>query len=344
MKRDRPWSIVGRLRREFAIVAAGGAVVLAIFLFDDFGLAEARTRARYGGLGILHEVIDHVLFPIAVLLAPLALAAGVLIERSLAPLRDAAERARAATGRERGFRVAADEFPAEAQPFGRAVNELLERIDAAAQRQERFAADIAHELKTPLSVAMLELHQIGTIEAERISADLAALNRLIEQLLTLAQVDALVAAPRLSQSFAPEDAALDAIHQTAAAAAHQGVRIALQITDAPLLLGHREAVSAAIRNLIENAVRVTPEGGEIVVDCGPGPTICVIDGGKGIEPDRFATLCDRYRRGDHASRDGAGLGLSIVAQIMAMHGGRVASDAEKRAISLQFPSDTVAVD
>jgi two-component system, OmpR family, sensor kinase len=337
-----PPSIIGRLRHGFAWIAAIGAVILAAFLIADFELMKAETRAAYGVIGIVHEVVYHVVFPIVVLLAPLAVATGWLISRSLSPLTEAAERIHQAAGQDRGFRVETGNLPVEALPFADAVNQLLARLDDAARRQEGFAADVAHELKTPLSVVMLELQHLGTVEARRIFNDLAAMNRLIEQLLILAQLDAYAAAPQPFRMLDLRDVALDAIKLTALDAARRGVKLALQHHDPQPVSGRREALAAAIRNLIENAIRVTPDGGEVVVTCGPGPHLRVSDGGQGIDASALAQLCDRFNRGDHASPGGAGLGLSIVARVMEVHRGAIGTDKAASTLVLTFPENSFA--
>jgi len=333
----QPPSIIGRLRHGFAWIAVFGGGVLAAFLIADFEFMNAETRAAFGGMGIFHEVVDHVVFPIVVLLAPLAIATRWLISRALKPLTDAAEQIHQAAGQDRGFRVKTGNFPIEALPFADAVNQLLARRDDAARRQEGFAADVAHELKTPLSVVMLELQHLGTVEARRMLNDLAAMNRLIEQLLILAQLDAYAAAPQPFSTLNLSDVALDAINQMALDAARRGVTLALQLNNPRPVSGRREALAAAIRNLIENAIRVTPDGGEVVVTCGPGPKLRVSDGGQGIDPSALAELCDRFRRGDHASTGGAGLGLSIVARVMEVHRGAIGTDKTAAAFVLSFP-------
>ena len=177
MARER--SIIDELRTGFAWMAVAGSIILAVFLVVDFELLRTDIRETYGHIGIAHEVIDHVIFPIIVLLVPLAVATRWLIGRALEPLHEAAERIHQATGRERGFRVTLADFPTEALSFADAVNALLSRLDDAARRQEGFAADVAHELKTPLAVAMLELGRLKSAEADRVIDDLAAMNRLI---------------------------------------------------------------------------------------------------------------------------------------------------------------------
>lgn len=329
-------SIIDELRTGFAWMAAAGSVVLAAFLIVDFELIRKDIRESYGHIGLVHEVIDHVVFPIIVLLAPLAIATRWLIGRALKPLHDAADLIHQATGRERGFRVRLADFPVEAMPFAEAVNDLLSRLDDAARRQEGFAADVAHELKTPLAVAMLELERLKTADTDRVNADLAGMNRLVEQLLVLAQLDAYAAAPQPFRPIDLADPALDAIKLCAVDAALKGVALAYRDEGGPSVMGRVEAVTAALRNLVENAVRVTATGKEVIIVRGPGPKIRVVDGGPGIEPDRLLALSDRFRRGEHASFGGAGLGLSIVARIMEVHGGTMRSHPAEPSIELDF--------
>lgn len=329
-------SIIAELRTGFAWMAAFGSIVLATFLIVDFELIRSEVRDTYGGIGIVHEVIDHVVFPLVVVLAPLAFATSWLIRRSLTPLHDAAETLHQATGRERGFRVALDDLPDEALPFAEAVNALLARLDDAAQRQEGFAADVAHELKTPLAVVMLELERLASPGADRIIADLSAMNRLVEQLLVLAQLDAYAAAPQPFRQIDLREPALEAIKLAAVDATGRGVRLAYRDEGGTLVAGRVEAITAALRNLLENAVRATPAGGEVTIISGPGPRARVVDGGSGIDAVKLLALSDRFRRGDHASKGGAGLGLSIVARIMDVHGGAMVTHPEEPSIELDF--------
>jgi signal transduction histidine kinase len=104
----------------------------------------------------------------------------------------------------------------------------------------------------------------------------------------------------------------------------------------PVVNGHREALAAALRNLVENAIRATPEGGSVIVAAGPGATLRVRDEGEGLSPERLAILVQRHSRADHASRTGAGLGLAIADRIMAAAGGRLSTDRERRELILDF--------
>lgn len=331
-------SIVDELRGGFTWMAVFGSAVLAIFLVVDFELLREDIRRDYGHIGIVHEIIDHVIFPIVVLLAPLTLATSWLIHRSLAPLQQAAEFIHQATGRERGFRVELADLPAEALPFAGAVNALLARLDDAAQRQEGFAADVAHELKTPLAVVMLELERQEGPRLNRIIADLSGMNRLIEQLLILAQLDAYAAAPQPFCSIDLRDPALESIKLAAVDATRRKVRLAYRDDGGTTVAGRTEAIAAALRNLLENAIRVTPAGGEVTIVSGPGAKVRVVDGGPGIDAQTLERLSDRFLRGQHSSTHGAGLGLSIVRRIVEVHGGVLSTHPDEPSIELDFRS------
>jgi signal transduction histidine kinase len=229
-------------------------------------------------------------------------------------------------------------MPEEALPFTGAVNDLLERLDEAARRQEAFAADVAHELRTPLALLSLELDRLDQVDAPRLKGDVAAMRRLIDQLMLLAQIDAAASAQIAPEQVRLVEIAREVVSLLAPAILSAGKMIALDIEDETVIVrGRKEAIATALRNLIENAVRVTPAGGMIQVFVGPGATTGVRDEGPGLDQERLRDLVRRHRRADHASKDGAGLGLAIVDQIMAAHDGLLVSDPDRRELMLRFP-------
>src|SRR3546814_18689744 len=99
-------------------------------------------------------------------MVPMFFAARWVIRTSLAPLGAAAAQMDSVVGTDRGFRVNLGDFPLETQPFARALNDLLARLDEVAEQRETFAANVAHELRTPLAILMIELDRLGSRSGE----------------------------------------------------------------------------------------------------------------------------------------------------------------------------------
>ncbi|WP_165323202.1 sensor histidine kinase [Rhizorhabdus phycosphaerae] len=330
-------SVIRRLGLGLSLIGAGGTVLLMFGVLLEYGLSF-RDLGPGPALDLaIEEMTEHVGLPVLVLVLPLAFASLWVIRRAFAPLGDAAQEIESAQGTERGIRIDTGRFPAEALPFAQAVNRLLGRLDDAAARHEAFAADVAHELRTPLAVLSLELDRIDHPDVPRLKRDLAAMRRLIDQLMLLAQVDSGAVAAQPPRAVILPEIAEEVVALMAAQAIDAGRNIAIETVGVPPVVhGHREAIAAALRNLVENAIRATPEGAAVTVTAGPGATLRVRDEGEGLSPERLAVLVQRHSRADHASRTGAGLGLAIADRIMAAAGGRLSTDQGRRELILDF--------
>lgn len=330
-------SIQGRLTRSLALVALVGAVMLLLLIGVEYRLSLTELTDLAALDFILQELTEHVVAPMLVLAIPMALAGRWAIRRAVRPLELAASQIDAAQGNARGVRVDVESLPLEAQPFAHAVNALLARVDNAAALHEAFAADIAHELRTPLTLLSLELDQLEGEAAVQLRLDVAAMRRLIDQLMLLAQIEAEQAAHMPPVPVDLRELAEDVAAQMAPAALAEGRTLELRGEGSGTILARREAIAAALRNLVENALRVTPKDGAVVILADQPGELAVRDGGEGLSPERLDVLVQRLRRADHASSNGAGLGLAIVARIMAAHGGRLVTHPEKRELRLVFP-------
>jgi signal transduction histidine kinase len=331
-------SVSRRLARGLGLVGFIGTLLLLVAVVFFYSLTFADLTAKDALMRATRETLEHVVLPVIVLMGPVAFVGMRVIRQAFGPLEEAACAIEAARGHERGFRIDTSHLPAEALPFADAVNELLGRLDDAAMRQEAFAADVAHELRTPLAVLSLELDRLDHADAARLKGDVAAMRRLIDQLMLLAQIDAATAAQLAQEPVSLTDLAGDVVSYLAPTIIAGGKTISLDAGEkVSTVLGRREAIGAALRNLIENAVRATPAGGTVKVRVGPGAVIGVRDEGPGLSPERLRDLVRRHRRADHASKDGAGLGLAIVDRIMTAHGGTLATDPAGRELSLRFP-------
>ena len=339
MKR-RP-SVFKRLVLGLSFVGLVGTMLLLVTVVIEYQFTFASLSTPEAFAAALREMLEHVAMPVLVLLVPMALAGLWVIRKAFLPLRLAAERIEAAEEGSRSFRIDTTEMPDEAMPFTNAVNKLLHRLDRSAAQHEAFAADVAHELRTPLAALSLELDQIDHADATRLKSDVSSMKRLIDQLMLLAQMDAEDATHLRVERVVLSEVCADVISLLAPAIIRSGRTIALDGEDLRVsVLGRREALAAALRNLVENGNRVTPVGGTILIRVTSDACIHVRDGGEGLTRMRLNELIKRNRRSDNANPDGAGLGLAIVARIMAAHGGELTSDPYARELTLRFPKNS----
>lgn len=289
------------------------------------------------------EVAMNALYPH---LASWAVLVGLLlvgVRQALTPLRQLAEQVRQRSP-DHLVPVRIEAAPAEIVPVAGAVNGLLQRVEAALERERRFTADAAHELRTPLAALKIQaqvarLADSGSDEAARQAALLNVIRgtdrlaHLVEQLLTLARVDA-HAPGQAGNAFATESADLAALaREVVAGAAGQGAQAQRRgVTLAAVLppgtatvAGQADLLAVLLRNLVDNALRYTPAGGRVEVRIGREPfgwRLTVADDGPGIPVAERARVLERFVRlaEDAGGGEGSGLGLSIVARIAQLHG------------------------
>ena len=243
-------------------------------------------------------------------------------------------------------------MPGELQPFIQSINSLLERLSASLDRERRFLADAAHELRTPL--AALSTYAELAVRSDTPQARGEAVDklrdvatrttRLAEQLLDQARTEAQsegraepVALDRLSEMIVRDSEAL---------AKRKNQRISLD-THAAMVNGNVDALGVLLRNLLDNALRYTPEGGRVAVSCGPlpdgGAQLSVADNGLGIAPPERERVFDRFYRKAGTIERGSGIGLSLVAQIAAKHHAKIewgpGVDGRGVGITIAFPAN-----
>ena len=227
--------------------------------------------------------------------------------------------------------------PEEVQPLVDSLNGLLGRLGTALTQQRQFIADAAHELRTPLTALRLQLQLAERARDEaarqRAHADLRdGIDRavhVVEQLLTLARADPEAG----SAARGPVDLmelAQAVSHEYEAPASHRGVKVELEMRDAPLVVhGDRGSLRTLLSNLLDNALRYGRSGSEgesIFLRLrreGPAAVLEVEDRGPGIAAAERERVFDRFYRGERAGEGGTGLGLAIVRQIAQAHGGGV---------------------
>jgi two-component system, OmpR family, sensor kinase len=330
-------SINRRLAVGLSVTAVLGTSLLLFAVFAEYRLGISDLAGTDAFRFAWAEVADHVGMPVLLLIVPAILTVRIVIERSYRLLENSA-RVIAETPATRGLQIDDRAMPVEVLPFVGAINDLLKRLDHAAKEHENFAADVAHQIRTPLAIMALNLDHGGTPDVGVLRAEVASMSRLVEQLLLLTQVNAQAAAPAPLQFHPLNDLVIDATSRFAPLAVAASRKVAFEETAADIAVAcHKEAVASALRNLLDNALRITPEAGTIVVGCGPGKRIYVRDEGPGLPPDELEKIITRKVRTDSTQGKGAGLGLAIVTRIMAAHGGQLQTHPEKRELALVFP-------
>ncbi|MBS0295121.1 MAG: HAMP domain-containing histidine kinase [Proteobacteria bacterium] len=246
-----------------------------------------------------------------------------IVRRALKPVLEASQQAGSLGPDTLSVRLSSEGMPSEIEPLVRAVNAALDRIEQGYMRQRAFTADVAHELRTPLSILRMRVEDLSDADAARpLLADIDAMTRVVGQLLEMAELETVVLDP-------DQRADLHALGEEVAAymapfALSQRKHVALTGTGAPVWVqGDKPRLFRALRNLIENAIAHTPVGGTVeLVVMAPGE-IRVLDEGPGVAPGERELMFRRRWRRDRSKGDGAGLGLSIVARIVEAHGGAV---------------------
>lgn len=272
------------------------------------------------------------LAPFLLLLPALGLLIWFTVGRGLRPLDAMAHAVEARTPAalhplpERGL-------PEEIQPLATALNDLLRRLDRALVAQRQFVADAAHELRTPLTALglQIQLAERAATPEERavafvtVKEGLARAAHLVRQLLTLARQEP-DAAQRPFAAVDLVDVSRQVIADHAPLATAKGIDLGLARADAASVDGDREGLRVLLANLVDNAIRYTPQQGRVdlsVYISDEGPIVEVADNGPGIPVEDRARVFDRFYRGESADIPGSGLGLAIVKNVADRHQARV---------------------
>ncbi len=278
---------------------------------------------------------DVLLVAVAAASSVLALAAALLVARSISR---AIDRLRSASARlaagELGAR-APESGPAELAELGSAFNEMAARLEDLFDVRRELVVWASHDLRTPLASmqAMLEALEDGIAEPERyltvMNEQVRLLGRLVDDLFELARIDAGALTLEL------REAALGGVVESClrgleAEAGRRRVRLEARFDGTvPPVLCAPEHVERILFNLVTNALRHTPSDGSVAVRVEPGGDavlVSVEDTGQGLAPEALRRMFDRFWRGDEArtsGRGGAGLGLAIARGLVEAQGGRI---------------------
>ena len=248
-------------------------------------------------------------------------------------------------------------LPAEVQPLVCALNDLLRRLRGALERERAFMADAAHELRTPLTALHLQLGMLAraSSESERaaamatLSAGVQRAIRLIEQMLSLARQQ-----PR-GVSRAPlrlDELAREVVAELVPLADLRHIDLGVAAAAPASVSADADALRTLLRNLIDNAVRYSGEGGRVDVAVAAadsaqgGARLTVSDDGPGIAAGERARVLDRFYRPAGSTQPGSGLGLAIVRTIAEAHGASVTlgegPGGRGLAVTVSFPGAAAA--
>lgn len=304
--------------------------------------ADDRFRARFGLVTV---------FVLACGVGASVFVATTVTRRGLRPLADMTRTVERIQPESLAERVGNNAWPLELQPLAAAFDAMLERLEESFARLSQFSGDLAHELRTPIANMLgeaqvaLSRERSGDEYRAVIESSIAECERLaaiVDSLLFLARADAAESHLHCENFDARRAMEKIASYYRMVAEEHEidiVVEGECEFAADPLLI-ERAAI-----NLLDNAVRHTPDGGRIVVTVSRADercTLAVRDTGTGISPAHLSRVFDRFYRADESrSSAGTGLGLALVKSIAEMHGGTAEIESVVGAgttVHIQFPA------
>lgn len=285
-------------------------------LWIQLALSERLAALRHDEQGDTFQWTVMIAAVLSVILLSLVLWRQV--RHVMAPIERVSKEARRIEPRGPWQRLSTQGLPSEISPLVSSFNQALDRLEQGFERQQRFLADAAHELKTPL--ALIRAHiELGTNDRAILLQDIDHMSRQIQQLLLLAEVSE----PHSYQlqSIVPADVVQDVITFLAPLATRHGVLLEAQSqgTGQLSISADRSALFVLLKNLMENAIYVAP-GGSTVQLMLTDEDITIRDHGPGIEKCHLPHLFERFWRVPGSREGGAGLGLAICREVAAAHG------------------------
>ena len=328
------------LKQNAGMVTVDGlrAAVVPLSLDQNLGFAVVAEPASVIEDGLRQLRRDFFAgVPLVLLLA--SLGGYFLAHKSLAPIASMNRQTQRISAESLSQRLDVNNPRDELGRLATTINDLLSRLESAFNEQQRFIADASHELRTPLAVLRGEtevaLAKQRTVDEYQESLSLIQeeaerLSRIVEDLFILARQPIDVPATLIRERVSLNDAVKDCARAAQVLATRKGVRLTTENNSSSIQLsGDKELITRMILNLLDNAVKYTPTGGEISLALtrqNGNAEIVVRDTGIGIPEVDRQRIFDRFYRVDKArsrALGGAGLGLSIVRWIVELHGGQI---------------------
>lgn len=303
MRGEKQWRILVRTRSDGSRVAVGQPTANRDEVAQDSAL---RT-----------------IVPLGILIPCLMVLIAVVVDRSLRPLSRLAERLDAKQT-DRLEKLPTDVIPTELIPFVASINRLLERIATMFDKQRRFVADAAHELRSPITALIVQadnleqanLSEDGRNRLSSLKSGIRRTGRLLEQLLTLARYDTQVSEGGPQSQF--DRVLKEVVSDLLPIARERSIDLGFARIESISVRIEPVALAVLARNLIDNALRHTPAGGRVDLSLFTENELVVFvveDTGAGIPDADLNRIFEPFFRGSHSRGEGTGLGLSIVRRI-----------------------------
>lgn len=321
-------------------LSGGNTLLIAALNFKSSGNPDYQVEIGES-LDPVETMLDHLFLQLALglPLAVIIIAVGgyLLLRRALTPVEQIIRAAERITQHNLSERLPVAHTGDELERLSVSLNRMITRLDDAFQNSKRFVADASHDLRTPLTILHGELENFA--EDARLDPELrdragsmleevVHLGKIVEQLFTLSQLDAGEAQTEWTR-FDLAELAKTTTEQMNLLAEDKGISISCDAGKPTLVKGNRVRLKQVVVNLLDNAVKYTPEKGAIhlrVRGVNGHAVLEVEDNGIGIPPDALPHIFERFYRVDparSADAESAGLGLSIVKSICAAHGAEV---------------------
>lgn len=245
----------------------------------------------------------------------------IVVRREMRGLNAAAAQARLIHSHARGARLSLDDVPDEVAPLVLSINAALSRLDESYVARERFLADSAHELRTPIAIMQTRIEAEDPFPAQtRLLVDVARLSSLADQLLDLQRMDL------TGTRFGPVDlneVASEVVGDLAPLANAAGYELSLIPADAPVVVdGDTGSLVRALTNIVQNAIAYGGQRGEILVQVDRNGSMSISDDGPGIAKHERDRVLEPFYRVTHTTR-GTGLGLNLADMIIRRHQGHL---------------------
>lgn len=317
-------SALGPVQR-LPVVVGGVTVGTAVIQLPIAASVPANAAFR--------DSVNKVLLVGGLAAALLAIALGfVLARRATVPVRELTRRAEQLAAGDRSVRVehsSGDEFGAMAKAF----NSMADAIAEEDELRRAFAADVGHELRTPLMIltSQLEAMEDGLVElgpgaVASLQEEAQRMTRLVSDLEVLATADAAHFSLRREPTDLGDEVRA-AVSEYRPLFAEKSVRLEVESTPAPIN-GDPARLRQIVGNLLSNSLKFTPRGGRVrvaVTTDSSGTILEVADSGPGIPEDEISHVFERFFRGRAAGAAGSGIGLTVVRDLVRAHGGDVSA-------------------